>query len=110
MKIRTGFVSNSSSASFTLITTAEGLKAVLEQFTVQERKFLKSVLGPRRKGKIFGKDILNYSNDYHSENMAESFEKFMGASLEEEEAYELFDKFMNSFKDREDSFADLMGY
>lgn len=110
MKIRTGFVSNSSSSSFTLITSEEGLKAILDQFTVKQRKFLKSILGPRRKGKIFGKDILNYSNEYYSETLRQSFEKLLGEEDSEQEAFELFDKFMGAFKEREDSFSDLMGY
>jgi len=44
MKVRSGFVSNSSSSSFTMVTTKAWHEAVVASLTPEQREFMESVM------------------------------------------------------------------
>jgi len=59
MKIRNGFVSNSSSSSFVLLTTEENHQKVLETYIGEDKEIIELITKNLfKKKKIFGKDML----------------------------------------------------
>jgi hypothetical protein len=81
MKTRTGFVSNSSSSSFVLLTSQETLKAVLKEYSVEQRKFIRALIGSPRKGKICGETVSDYSDVYSSYGISEAYEENIGQNI-----------------------------
>lgn len=61
MKIRNGFVSNSSTSSFVVLIDGESLNNVMSQFEDDEKRYIEIILGdnPRIKS-ILGKNFLVY--------------------------------------------------
>lgn len=64
MKIRSGFVSNSSSSSFVLMATKEAFDAALAACTQEQRDYVSSLIGGGEK--FLGREIKTYS--YFSDN------------------------------------------
>jgi hypothetical protein len=69
MKIRTGFVSNSSSSSFVMLATVENHEKALESLNDLQRAIINAMSHCFKKHKIFGQDLimLNYmAGEYSS--------------------------------------------
>ena len=60
MKVRQGFVSNSSSSSFVFATTVENHERALNTFMGDEKKFLENFPFGKQKG--FGQDVITISD------------------------------------------------
>jgi len=65
MKIRNGFVSNSSSSSFVLIVHPNDHKKAMEQFSGHESKFLNALVSWR---KVLGEWARVFSGEFSTEN------------------------------------------
>jgi hypothetical protein len=74
MKTRQGFVSNSSSSSFVLITTKEMLEEAKQSLTQFGKDLVDSVIQEPSKAKIFGKNCLVFWGEYNSEEMGSDLE------------------------------------
>lgn len=111
MKIRNGFVSNSSSSSFVILATKDKVKEVLNGFTTKERKFIKNVLPPSEKIKFNGKQYVEYLEMYETDSLIDEYESIFAQEengdeeVDEEKEWvdpepaslELFEKFVNEF-------------
>jgi len=74
MKTRNGFVSNSSSSSFVLITSKKTMADVAKTLSMPEKKFLKSIIGSGKSIKLDGKEKIIYSDTYYTEMIYENYE------------------------------------
>jgi len=59
MKIRNGFVSNSSSSSFMILTSVENHEKIMKNMHPYIAAVLKRLGG--RRGKLFGKDVISFT-------------------------------------------------
>jgi len=95
MKIRNGFVSNSSSSSFLLLTTVENyerVKANLTKFQVAVAEEMKSEV------KAFGRDLVSFETwTSHSYSWTEDF-CVEGDFDEDQDVWEAFDAFVTEVK------------
>lgn len=69
MKIRNGFVSNSSSSSFVVLTTKENIKEALDKLPKKIKKFMKDtfICSPTHV-EVDGKKYLLYSGTYYTDD------------------------------------------
>lgn len=115
MKIRNGFVSNSSSTSFVLLTTEKKLDEVMGSFNEMEREFLDRVIGDGIKGDGLGhKDLWDFSGTYNSESLYDIYYDVFLTNEETKEteteydyvkADELFSSFIKKFKGQDESYS-----
>lgn len=92
MKTRNGFVSNSSSSSFVIITTQEKWDAAVKKFTEQVGQNIAKIVmgeyGKPEKAKILGQKALVFSGIISSDEYGSNIDaKNLGIS--EDEAYDL---------------------
>lgn len=85
MKTRNGFVSNSSSSSFVLITSKETMAKVANELSIPERKFLKSIIGSQKNISLDGKKKILYNDTYYTEMIYENYEAHMASEQQEKE-------------------------
>lgn len=85
MKIRNGFVSNSSSSSFVVIATKEKINEALNLVTEKYRKFIRSTfVSGRSKFTWNGIEYLKKFDTYYTDNLFEYFKE----DVSEEEMWE----------------------
>ncbi|MEK6832800.1 MAG: hypothetical protein AABY32_02040 [Nanoarchaeota archaeon] len=73
MKIRNGFVSNSSSSSFVIMTSLENHKKALGQMDEYSRKVMEKLV---EKSKLFGRDIVSVSDMHLNDGESWNFRDF----------------------------------
>ena len=90
MKIRQGFVSNSSSSSFIVTTTIENHERALKNLSPYVKKVLKEMKGD--KSKAFGKELISfgYYSDAGGNGTFERIQEDIGCQEDESEDGEAF--------------------
>ena len=89
MKIRNGFVSNSSSSSFLLLTTVENYeraKATLTKFQQAVAEQMKSEV------KVFGRDMVSFET-WHNQGASWTEDFWVEGDFDEDESQDTYDAF-----------------
>lgn len=92
MKMRNGFVSNSSSASFVIITTQDNFNKVIEKFEDKERISISKTIGKKSKNI----ELNNYK-----------YIVYNGVYCTESDDYDLLREFFDHFKELNNSYAKM---
>jgi hypothetical protein len=108
MKVRLGYVSNSSSSSYVIITTKETLDKVLSKLTEFEAGAAKAIFN-FEKQKVFGEDKMVSIEHVCTEDIGHDWD-FLPEGVEPgdsewEKAYEGINKFYNLISKEKDTFA-----
>jgi len=104
MKIRNGFVSNSSSSSFVIVTTKETFKNVLSAFTKEEQIFLQQIFNSPEKMKLDGKDYITFFGELNSEYVCEVWEE-TSPDDGDVDSMIVLDTFISKFSEKNNSFS-----
>lgn len=102
MKIRIGFVSNSSSSSFMLITTRETLNEVISTFNPQEREFIFAILPGQIYFELDGKKYIQFCKTIYSESMYDAAHRISEEIADR--CDNIFCSFQNRFKKYKNSY------
>ena len=114
MKIRNGFVSNSSSSSFVIVSGKGAIEEALSPFSPRAKKFIAQVLNCRDVAEINGQECEVYSQTLYDDTLYECWkyilrwEKEEGKDVEdgwEEDYVGIFDKFLDDLKKTENVFV-----
>ena len=116
MKIRNGFVSNSSSSSFLLITTKENHEKAFKQLSPYEKAVIKTIVST---GNFLGRKIIwigdlcpmDYSYTFE-ELKVSNYKEGSDPEAESEGSYEAFSKYeniVNELSDEDEIFSWSMG-
>lgn len=103
MKIRNGFVSNSSSSSFILITTEDTLHKVLSRFNEQEKGFICSVLPKEISFELDGNEYIQFCTTFDSSSVYDAASDVSDEIADR--AGNILDNFRNAFKKYKNSYA-----
>lgn len=110
MKMRSGFVSNSSSSSYIILTTKETYDKVLKKLSELEREAVKAEFD-FEKEKAFGKDMIVCCREISTEDLGSEWE-FIPEDKDGNqddnafnEAYHGLDKFVELINKEKDSYA-----
>ena len=104
MKTRNGFVSNSSSTSFLVITTAKTLDEVLNKFEPKQRKFLDKVLSFEEMT-LKGSKYLIFNQTWDSESLSETYDEVTGEEDSDGQSSEILYDFLDAFDGEKDSYT-----
>jgi len=108
MKIRNGFVSNSSSSSFMIVATSEAMDRALQFFSPIERKFIGLVL-PRADIATLGKQKYEtYLETLYDDTLYECWNETIEDQSEEYQDYDfdnIWDSFINKLKNEKNAFV-----
>lgn len=108
MKIRNGFVSNSSSSSFVLMTSVENHERAMSELNEKEQKFISAMMFPG--GVVFGRKVM-VGEDISSENWYTLSEVAGQIGMEDEDYYETWEKYQKLLKEkREEVFSYSMDF
>lgn len=107
MKVRTGFVSNSSSSSFVVVFSKENYEAALSQLDLYEQEYVKELVGSTP-DKFLGHEVFSYGGlsvmdqDYEAEpypaKPADISQEDWDKMADEHETYDMRDKFRELLK------------
>lgn len=109
MKIRLGFVSNSSSSSFVIVTTKENHDKAMKELSAKEKKYVQAVLNEASEKKKLGAVevimISTRSSDYGTiEQVRENQDLPVLAEDEDDPLYEYWDKYLELVQKDEDNY------
>jgi len=104
MKIRNGFVSNSSSSSFVIVTDKETFEDVLNTFSETERDFLREIFYDTEEMKLDGKEYITLFGELQSESICEIWWE-TNPDDSGDDAVDTVDSFIEAFKDKKNSFS-----
>jgi hypothetical protein len=101
MKIRSGFVSNSSSSSFVLVTSVENHERAMSELNEKEQKFINAMMFPG--GVVFGRKVM-VGEEISSENWYTLSEvaREIGMEDEDDASWETWEKYQKLLKEKKE--------